>query len=164
MRPTPNSMTADDPAYRAWERGLRRRCRDARMACGLTMIEVEALGISGGTILAIESGTSQNVFLDQVLKMAGCYNVAFRGLVLGSEAQPHLEDPVLLHAHFRAALRRDRVRAGFGNDTLNRATGQNPTSRATTRMESGELNRIDLLRTYRVAHALGVPYTSWIRP
>lgn len=135
------------------------------MAAHVTHHGADALGIAHATVINVESGTSRNVYLDQIAVMAEVYGVSIAWLVLGrgsAEDKPGRIDLTALAKRFRTSMRHDRTAAGWTNDAMNLATGQNPTSRALTRMESGELRRIDLLRCWRTARVLGADFGAWL--
>lgn len=153
-------VAASDP----WPDEFRARLRHVRQERGLSFERVvESTKIAKSSLLAIEGGESQNVYLDQVCALSVAYDVPLLDLVQGWKGKRIPSGAVAidvpaLDAHVRASIRRDR--GELGTPALaERARMEQSTL---VRWESGEYERIDLIRLIRLCDALGASLRSWL--
>lgn len=154
------------PTSATWSDSLRARLRQLRQDRHLTFVDVAVTtGITKSQLVAIESGTSSNLYLDQVASLAEVYRVDLIALLMNPAAArlPRWRDlPVDVADHVRATLRADRLAANIGTPAL--AESANMDQSTIVRWESGEYRRIDLIRLYRLAQAMTVPLSRWLSP
>ena len=154
-----------------WTDDIRRRLRTLRTASDISLaMAVQGAGFGKQSLVSIEGYTSKRVYLDQVVSLARNLGHPLERVLRGWRGQtPHPvssarleEGPALedLDAQVRRNLRHLRLQLGMGTPLLASTAGilsrgGDPNHAAIVRLESGEHQRIDLIRVGLIASVLG---------
>ncbi len=152
-----------------WAAELRLRLRIAREARGLSWIAAaRASGVP--TPGKIESGSARFLYLDQVLHLCRVYRVSFEALAVGwrgwkDGAPPPTVDEKLdietIMWDVRASIR--SLRGDRGTPQVARDAWGKPSHQSTlARWESGEYQRMDIERLFKLADYYNITLTALV--